>query len=271
MPPKSNTSSAVLAPVSRSSVVDAVADQLQNEILKGRLAAGSKLPSERELAVALGVNRLTLRAALARLEALGFIATRHGAGTLVCNWRERAGLDVLPSMLASLEPADPAWQELMQSLLEVRRVLVAEAIALAAARRTEEDLVELRSLARDQIARTSDALAFSRGEVAFQRAVIRAAGNVGLELILNTFAKFPEEVPELVAKLYDRREASLEFYEIVTAIIEQGDPAGARDAIRHALEGVDEQWCIRHGVSFQSKGKKTAKKPVEAKKRRAKS
>ena len=37
---------AVLGPVARSSVVDAVADRLRNEILAGRLAAGSRLPSE---------------------------------------------------------------------------------------------------------------------------------------------------------------------------------------------------------------------------------
>jgi GntR family transcriptional repressor for pyruvate dehydrogenase complex len=250
--------SPVLAPVARASVVDAVAERLQSEILLGRLPAGSRLPSERDLAVALGVNRLTLRAAMARLEALGFIATRHGAGTLVCNWRERAGLDVLPAMLSSIDASAPAWQELMVSLLEVRRVLVAEAIALAAARRTEDDLIELRRLAREQLSRTSDPVEFARGEVAFQRAVIRASGNVGLELILNTFAKFPDELPDLVAKLYDQRESALELYEILVAIIEQGDAEAARDAIRHALKGVDDAWCERHRVMIGSEPRRTA-------------
>ena len=46
-----------------------MSDRLRGEILAGRLAAGARLPSERELSLALGVNRLTLRAALARLEA----------------------------------------------------------------------------------------------------------------------------------------------------------------------------------------------------------
>src|SRR5579883_2677918 len=90
---------AAIGPIARSSVVDAVADRLRGEILAGRLPAGSKLPSERELALALGVNRLTLRASLARLEALGLITTRHGAGTLVTEWRERAGLDMLATLL----------------------------------------------------------------------------------------------------------------------------------------------------------------------------
>src|SRR5450631_1889322 len=97
-PPSSDVAEtlAVLGPVARSSVVDAVADRLRGEILAGRLAPGVRLPSERELSLALGVNRLTLRAALARLEAMGLVTTRHGSGTEVAAWRERAGLEALP-------------------------------------------------------------------------------------------------------------------------------------------------------------------------------
>src|SRR5258708_23540877 len=79
---------ASIAPVARQSVVDAVSDRLRGEILSGRLRPGTRLPSERELSLALGVNRLTLRASLARLEALGLITTRHGAGTVVASWRD---------------------------------------------------------------------------------------------------------------------------------------------------------------------------------------
>src|SRR5499425_383596 len=98
---------ATLAPVARSSVVDAVADRLRGEILAGRIAPGSRLPSERELSLALGVNRLTLRAALARLEAMGLVSTRHGSGTEVVPWRERAGLEALPMVMNSLDRNEP--------------------------------------------------------------------------------------------------------------------------------------------------------------------
>src|SRR3954467_6514158 len=101
---------AVLGPVARSSVVDAVADRLRGEILAGRLPAGSRLPSERELSLALGVNRLTLRASLARLEALGLIPTRQGAGPIVASGRERAGLDMLSPLVGAIDPSQPAWR-----------------------------------------------------------------------------------------------------------------------------------------------------------------
>lgn len=235
-----------LVPIARSSVVDAVAERLQAEILAGRLAAGSRLPSERELALALGVNRLTLRAALARLEALGLVATRHGAGTVVTSWRERAGLDTLPSLISSLSPGDPQWRKLVKDVLEVRRVLAAEAVALAAARYTEHDLVELRRIRDDQATRLHDALAYARGDMAFQRVLVRAAGNVGFELVLNSFARFPDEHPELVAKLYDRRHEAVDLYDAMLALLTTRDPELARTSVRSALEAMDAAWLDRH-------------------------
>src|ERR1700733_2132974 len=118
-PPSTVETLASIGPIARSSVVDAVADRLRGEILGGRLPAGAKIPSERELSLALGVNRLTLRAALARLEALGLITTRHGSGTVVASWRERAGLETLGTLVRGLKLADPAWHDLVRSPLEI--------------------------------------------------------------------------------------------------------------------------------------------------------
>lgn len=238
---------AVLGPVARSSVVDAVSDRLRNEILAGRLAPGSRLPSERELSLALGVNRLTLRAALARLEAMGLVTTRHGSGTEVAAWRERAGLEALPMVMGSLDPDEPAWLELLTAMLEVRRVLATEAVALAAERHTEEDITAMRAIAKEQHTRLTDVQAYARGDLDFQRVVIRAARNIGFELLLNSFARFPDEQPNLVATLYDRREESVGFYDTIIDIVKQRDPDAARDALRTVFTELDEEWLSRHG------------------------
>jgi GntR family transcriptional repressor for pyruvate dehydrogenase complex len=247
-----------IGPVARSSVVDAVAERLRAEILAGRVAAGSRLPSERELSLALGVNRLTLRAALARLEALGLVTTRHGSGTVVASWRERAGLDMLATLLGSATEEDPTWVELLVSLLEMRRMLASEAVALAAERHTAEDIEEMRALAVEQVTRVSDALAFARGDIAFVRAVAKAARNVGLELVLNTFSRFADEQPALVEKLYDNREEALAYYDVLIALIEHGDGDGARTQVRTALELIDARWMRRHGITnkFRKRPKK---------------
>jgi GntR family transcriptional repressor for pyruvate dehydrogenase complex len=256
---------AAIGPVARSSVVDAVSDRLRNEILAGRIAAGSRLPSERELSLALGVNRLTLRAALARLEAMGLVSTRHGSGTEVVSWRERAGLDALPMVMNSLEREEPAWLELLTSLLEVRRVLVSEAVALAAERHTDEDIAALRAVAAEQHKHLDDPLAFARGDLALQRVIVRAARNVGFELILNSFSRFPEEQPELLNELYDRREETLPFYDILVELVRAGDGEAARHALRTAFNAMDQEWLSRHGrhesKSQKDKTREKAKAP----------
>jgi GntR family transcriptional repressor for pyruvate dehydrogenase complex len=245
-PPGSAETLAVLGPVARSSVVDAVADRLRGEILAGRLAAGTRLPSERELSLALGVNRLTLRAALGRLEALGLVATRHGAGTVVTEWRERTGLDSLAALIGSLTPDEPAWFELVVSMLELRRILAAEAVALAAERHTPEQLAGIIAFAEEQKTRVHDAIAYARGEFSLERLIIHATGNIALELVLNTFARFPDDQPQVVAALYDQREHAALFYDLVIDLIRGGNAERARDHMRRTFEMIDADWMTRH-------------------------
>jgi GntR family transcriptional repressor for pyruvate dehydrogenase complex len=249
-----------LAPIARTSVVDAVFIQIQRELLAGRLAAGGRLPPERELAATLGVNRLTLRAALGRLEAQGFLTTKHGSGTLVTVWQEHAGLDALAHCLAAVTPGPERSSEgrfeapfvaLVASLLEIRRVLVAESVALAAARHTVDDLKGLRALALAQKGRAHDLAAFARGEVAFQRALIRAGGNIGFELMLNTFARVAVEQPNLVALLYDRIDISVGFYDAIFELLASRDADAVRASVRGVLEAIDEAWAVRHGIALQ--------------------
>src|SRR5258708_15977132 len=237
---------AILAPVGRRSVVDAVADRLRSEILSGHLRPGTRLPSERELSLALGVNRLTLRASLARLEALGLIPTRHGAGSVVASWRERAGLEMLGTLVRGLKVADPAWHELVRSSLEIRRILAAEAVALAAVRHTPEDLVAIDACAQVLRDHTDDPVAFARSDLAFMRSVCKAARNVGLELFLNTFARWPDEHPQLVATLYDDCAHAAELYPAVIDLIKSRDGEAARSVARGVLEEIDEAWARRH-------------------------
>lgn len=237
---------ASIVPAARSTVVDMVADRLRGEILSGRLGAGTRLPAEREFAVALGVNRLSLRAALARLEALGLVVTKHGAGTVVTAWRESAGLDALVTLVGAFDPESDAYRELLESFFEVRRVMAAEAVALAAERHDENDLAELRRHADAQKNEIHDAIAFARGDVAFQRALARAARNVAFELVLNSFARFPDERPEIVAKLYDRREDSLAMYEVVLELVRSKDGEAVRNLVRQGFAAMDSQWMRRH-------------------------
>ena len=60
--------------------VDEITDRLITAIAIGEYLPGARLPVERDLAASLGVGRMTVRAALARLLERGLIETRRGRG-----------------------------------------------------------------------------------------------------------------------------------------------------------------------------------------------
>ncbi len=83
---------------------DQVYGQLKRSILENLLAPGSRLPTERELAKNLGVGHVTVRSALARLEAEGLITRIRSKGTFVAEHAQRKTfLLILPDGTENLE------------------------------------------------------------------------------------------------------------------------------------------------------------------------
>src|SRR5262250_1280731 len=70
------------ATIRKDRISKEVAQKIEHFILT-KLKPGNKLPAERELAKMLGVSRCSLRDALLRLEVVGLIESRQGAGTVV--------------------------------------------------------------------------------------------------------------------------------------------------------------------------------------------
>jgi Bacterial regulatory proteins, gntR family len=68
--------------VRRGAVYAALAEALSSLILDGRIAVGTRVPSERELAAALGLSRTTVTAAYSALRADGYLVSRTGSGTV---------------------------------------------------------------------------------------------------------------------------------------------------------------------------------------------
>ena len=65
----------------RGAVYAALAEALASLVLDGRIAVGTRVPSERELAAALGLSRTTVTAAYGALRADGYLISRTGSGS----------------------------------------------------------------------------------------------------------------------------------------------------------------------------------------------
>ena len=62
---------------------DEVVSQIKEEIKKGNLKTGEKLPSEQEMAKMFNVSRSTIREALTILRVEGIVETKKGVGTII--------------------------------------------------------------------------------------------------------------------------------------------------------------------------------------------
>ena len=129
-------------PVRPGNAFEDTVQRLLQTIRLGVVAPGGSLPSERELAVRLGVSRDTVREALRSLGEAGYVVSRRGryGGTFVAD--ELPG-SAVPVPRAADEPPglDPAD---LEEVLALREVLEVGAARLAAARTLsapERDLV----------------------------------------------------------------------------------------------------------------------------------
>lgn len=189
----------VLTQIHKVSVADEVFQQISTGIVRGEWSAGQALPSERNLAEALGVSRPLVREAVRRLEQAGLVAIRHGSGLTVCDFRKTAGLDLLPHLLLRAD-GDVDWQ-LVQSVMEMRTAIAPDAARLCAQRQAWRG-AGLAELARSM--RTESALsALQTLNMRFFDDVIEGSGNVAYRLAYNSLRRVYDPVRDVVAGLLE--------------------------------------------------------------------
>ncbi|SHN52165.1 GntR family transcriptional regulator, transcriptional repressor for pyruvate dehydrogenase complex [Desulfitobacterium chlororespirans DSM 11544] len=125
----------------RLPLTEQVYNALKEGIISGKWQIGDKLPSENELAEYFGVNRLTVRGALQKLNILGIVETRVGEGTFVLSFDFRKYISEVTEF--TLQPEDE------NDIREFRRLFEIEAVRLAIEKGTEKELAVLKKLAEE--------------------------------------------------------------------------------------------------------------------------
>lgn len=214
-------------------------DSLGDRIRDGRLVPGDKLPTEAAIMEEFGVSRTVVREAISKLQASGLVETRHGIGTFVVGLGDGAAFRIAPEQIATLHD--------VIAVLELRIGLETEAAALAAARRTDRNLAEMRS-ALDGFAA---ALAEGRDAVGpdfqFHQEIARATQNPHFAELMSTLGSMIIPRARLSAsgaageaqRSYLLR-ANAEHENIYDAIANQ-DPDAARAAMRTHLANSRER------------------------------
>lgn len=207
-----------------------IVEQLQRLILSGKLAPGSRLPSERAMMIEFQVSRPTVREALRVAESMGLISVRHGdpGGPKVLGTPSVGITRVFDSLL------DAGCTSALE-LLEMRVVLDSSAAALASTQPKSRLANLLEALWQMQA--TTELRSFAELDINFHEEVIVASGNRLFHLV---FQSLKQPILSLIenslrSPAKQGREATLRQHAAIVEAIQKGDACGAAAAVREHL------------------------------------
>jgi DNA-binding FadR family transcriptional regulator len=225
----------------RRTASDEVADRVRLRILRGEFKPGDDLPAERDLSEQLGVSRLTLRSAIARLQAEGLVVSVHGSGTRVLDYREAGGIELIGHLLRLAFASGDVPLGLLADLLELRRAMAVEVLGLVADRASASEIVMLRAHVEQQALLAGDPARFVEADLDFARKLVRASHNLALELVTATVVRQLRALPGAEALFLVDPAATVAVYRRLLDDIERRDARAVRKLARRLLDRQDQR------------------------------
>jgi GntR family transcriptional regulator, transcriptional repressor for pyruvate dehydrogenase complex len=207
-----------LKPVKTDSLKDVCVTRFEELIISGKLSPGQKLPSERELAMQLGVSRPVVHEALVDIAAKGLVSLKPRIGSVVNDYRKEGSLALLNSLVnyhdGKLEP------KLLDGLLDMRILFETENAKLAARNRTDEQAGELNLIVhQEQDAARNDLSLLTELDFQFHLLLAISTNNPSYPLLLNSFKQVYTNLTGLFFSLPSVIPTVLEFHhQLATAI-----------------------------------------------------
>ena len=210
----------------RENVREQIADSIQDMVAANQLLPGAQLPSERDLAKSLGVNRATVRESIRLLEQRGLVRMKLGSGTFIAN----VSSSVVAESIARYFSFSSCSHD---DLVTLREVLEPETAALAAERATAEDL----ALLKDRIDRLEEAfekkgsVAYATADTAFHEALATATHNQLIIAISSGLHRIVHAWILAQSSIHPLEGGAMSHRPVYDAIMAR-DPEAARQAMR---------------------------------------
>ncbi|WP_394250741.1 FadR/GntR family transcriptional regulator [Arthrobacter pityocampae] len=225
-----NASPPPLGRLARPRLYEQLVEQLLGYIESARLRPGDLLPAERDLAERLGVSRATLAQALVALEVLGVIDVQHGTGAVL---RHRPSVATVIRGLREHRSRLP-------DIVEARSTLEVRLAALAAERRTDEDLAAIDRALDEMRAEIDDGGRGAHGDELFHQAVTAAAHSPVLAQLMAFIGEMVLETRLESLAQPGRPEQSLASHRSIEEAVRAQDPAAAAAAMQRHIDLVSD-------------------------------
>ncbi len=219
-----------LEAIKRSSAVNHVVDQIMKAIDKKNYIPGSRLPSQSDLAVMLGVGRSSIREAINILIEKGYLETVHGKGTFI-----KADFSNTTHQIAKLSSAVQVSS--IYNLMEARALLECKSAALAAKRAKQSDLKKLAEIAQLVSADISDYGIFLECDIQFHTTIAEATHNEVIcemtKLVLAELAAHHAKLNTKELSVAYKKESVDTALKIIKAVEDHDDVAAAKWMEQH--------------------------------------
>jgi GntR family transcriptional repressor for pyruvate dehydrogenase complex len=223
----------MLKAIKKTRLYEEVVGQLHQLIDDGKLRAGDRLPSERELAETFRVSRSSVREAIKTLENEGMVISRPGSGTFITAVNVEALIPPLASLLSRGKDA-------LVDLFEMRCLVEPSIAALAAERATPADILRLKEICSDQEQQVNHETSAVESDAAFHLTIGRATHNAALQRLVASIVEILKPIREKSLQTPGRAHKSLASHREILVAIERHDPELARQAMLQHILAVEE-------------------------------
>ncbi|EPC02294.1 GntR family transcriptional regulator [Litchfieldella anticariensis FP35 = DSM 16096] len=218
--------------VERKTLSEQVAEQLEADILEGRLHEDDQLPSERELMEQFGVGRPAVREALFYLQRLGLIAINSGTRARVI----RPTAEAVMARLSGVTKQLLAKTEGQQYFQEARAMFEISLARYAAEHATQEDLANLRQALEDNRGALGDEARFKRSDNDFHGVLASIGNNPIFDAIHVALSEWLDDRRAQALQREGEDQAAMKAHTEIVEAIESRDPDAAEAAMRRHLD-----------------------------------
>jgi DNA-binding FadR family transcriptional regulator len=233
--------SPLLSPLAPApNLTSGLVERLTFEIESGKLAPGSRLPTEQALINATGVSRTVVREAISALRANGLVITRQGVGAFVSPDAQNRPFRIHADDLRSINE--------VLKVFELRISIETEAAGFAAERRTRRHLGDMKRCLRLIDHQIELGQSAADADYIFHKAIFAAANNSYFVQFLEFLGRFIIPRQRIQRGLEDPDQRGIYLKRIqkehsaIFDAIKEADPEAARKAARAHLINAQERY-----------------------------
>ena len=216
--------------IKRESTLEVIVQQIKDQIKKGILKPGEKLPSERKLADLLGVSRASVREAIQALAFSGYLEVIQGKGTYILEMATK--YDEIVNFFSEFSNYS------LDYLMEARIMLEGEFARLAALNASQEEIDVIEKIF-NEITKSKDLNSFVIKDLEFHLTIAKATHNPFMDGLMKIIGEMLyKETEKIIEMSNDTRVNTIETTRNLVQAIKQRNAEQAKEWMSKHIRNI---------------------------------